>query len=110
MIGSLTNLSGIKLSFQETPTNMKLSTTVITDPMALDTENNLDGFIESYSNNPFIFSSFIKNAMFQKAHKNQIPTVVIVKLNKEIIGVAPLLLKQRAGIRYCEPLFDFWSP
>jgi predicted acetyltransferase len=88
---------------------VKLTTTVITDPMVLDTESSLDTFIENYSNIPFIFSSFIKNAMFQKANKNQTPTVVIVKLNKEIVGVAPLLLKHRVGMRYCEPLFDFWS-
>ena len=46
MIGSLLNLSGIKPSFQETPTNMKLSTTVVTDPTPLDPENNLDTFIK----------------------------------------------------------------
>jgi hypothetical protein len=89
--------------------NLRLSTIVITDPTELDKENNLDDFIESYSNIPFIFSSFIKNAMLQKTRKNQIPTVVIVKLDKEIVGLAPLLLKQRVGIRYCESLFDFWS-
>jgi hypothetical protein len=109
MIRSSTDLSGIVLSFQETHTNMKLTTIFITDPVALHKENNLDDFIESYSNIPFMFSSFMKNAMLQKTHNNQIPTIVIVKLNKEIIGVAPLLLKQRIGIRYCESLFEFWA-
>jgi hypothetical protein len=96
-------------SFKETRSNMKLSTTVITSPSAFDTENELDDFTEGYSDTPFMFSSFLKNAMYQKIHKNQIPTVVLFKINKKIIGVAPLLLKQRAGVRYCEPLFDFWS-
>jgi hypothetical protein len=78
---------------------MKISTKIITCPNEIiQIQKDLDTFLNSYSENPFILSPFIKYAMQSNIPRNSIPTVLVVKANERIIGLAPLLLRQRLGV------------
>jgi hypothetical protein len=88
---------------------MKLSIYAISDPNKLsDFQEQLDAFIIEKSTNPFILSAFIKQKMESKLPKGSIPLILVLTLQKEIVGVAPLLISKKLGIRFANFLFDFY--
>ncbi len=89
---------------------MKVSARIITNPEELsEDENDLDVFLKECSENPFTLLPFIRNAMERDASINQVPAIIIVRVDGEIVGLAPLILKRHLGIRYAEFLTEYWT-
>jgi hypothetical protein len=86
---------------------MKVQAQVITDPKELP-EDELEVFLKEYSPNPFMLFTFTRNLMSQNGGSNWAPVVIIVRVEEEIIGVAPLALKRYLGIRHAEFLGGYW--
>jgi hypothetical protein len=88
---------------------MNLSICAISDPNKLsEFQERLDAFIIEKSTNPFILSAFIKQKMESNLPKGSIPLILILTIQKKIVGVAPLLISKKLGIRLANFLFDFY--
>jgi hypothetical protein len=78
---------------------MKMLTKIITSSQELsEVENDLEVFLHNNSDNPFMLPSFIKNAVQQATLSHDVPTILVSRLNNEIIGIAPLVLRQSFSI------------
>jgi hypothetical protein len=89
---------------------MKVSARMITNPEELsEDENDLDVFLKEYSENPLMLLPFIRNAMNQNVSINQIPAIIIVRVDGEIVGLAPFILRRHLGMRYAEFLTQYWT-
>jgi Acetyltransferase (GNAT) domain len=87
---------------------LRFSIRAISDPRKIsEIEKELDPFIIKNSNNPFILSVFIKKRMELTSLKHSTPTVLVFMTDGKIIGVAPLLLREKFGIRFAELLFSY---
>jgi hypothetical protein len=81
----------------------------ISDPKGIsEIEEELDAFIIKNSRNPFMLSVFIKGMMESTLLKDSIPMVLVLMTDGKIIGVAPLLLRKKFGIRSATLLFNSW--
>lgn len=88
---------------------LRLSIHAISDPRKIfEIEEELDAFIIKNSKNPFVLSVFIKETMESTLQKGSIPIVLVFMTEGKIIGIAPLLLRKKIGIRFANLLFDFW--
>ncbi|MGD0329190.1 MAG: GNAT family N-acetyltransferase [Nitrososphaeria archaeon] len=89
---------------------MKVSARIITNTEELsEDENDLDVFLKEYGENPFMQLPFIRNAMDRNASITHIPAIVIVRVDGEIVGLAPLILRRNLGIRYARFLTEYWA-
>lgn len=91
---------------------LRLSIHAISDPRKIsEIDKELDSFIIKNSNNPFMLSVFIKKRMERALLKGSSPTVLIFMTDGKIVGIAPLLIRKKFGIRFVEWLFDYpYSP
>jgi hypothetical protein len=88
---------------------LRLSIHAISDPRKIsEIEEELDAFIIKNSRNPFMLSVFIKETMESTLRKDSIPIVLVLMTDGKIIGVAPLSLRKKFGIRFAKLLFEFW--
>jgi CelD/BcsL family acetyltransferase involved in cellulose biosynthesis len=91
---------------------LRLSIHAISDPRKIsEIEEELDAFIIKNSRNPFMFSVFIKKTMKSTLQKDSIPIVLVLMADGKIIGVVPLSLRKKFGIRFASFLFGYdYSP
>jgi hypothetical protein len=81
----------------------------ISDPKGIsEIEEELDAFIIKNSRNPFMLTAFIKKTIESALLEDSIPVVLVFMTDGKIIGVAPLSLRKKFGIRFATLLFDFW--
>ena len=81
----------------------------ILDPRKVsEIREELDAFIGKNSENPFLLSIFIKQTMETALRKDTIPIVLFFRTKGKIIGVVPLVIGKRFGVRFAAFLFDFW--
>jgi hypothetical protein len=94
------------------PTKIKLSFQAIVDPsIILGLKEEIDDFVNKWSKNPFLLSGFIIQSMKSNRVKGWTPIVLIIKTDGKIVGMAPLIMKKRLGIRFANfLLLDSWSP
>ncbi len=78
---------------------MRTTTELITRVERMESlENDLTAFLDNYTSTPFLLYPFLKNKM-KNIPNDSSPLILVVKHSDEIIGLAPLLLKQRFGFR-----------
>jgi hypothetical protein len=84
--------------------------TIITDPNHITKfEDQISSLVQKYGESPFALPSFLKLSMYEMLKPNYIPMVILVHKDQELIGLAPLILKNYYGIHYAEFLLEFWS-
>jgi len=88
---------------------LRLSIHAISDPREIsEIQAEMDSFITKNSENPFLLSVFIQKTMESNSRKGSTPIVLVLKIDGAIIGVVPILITKRLGIRLATFLFDFW--
>lgn len=88
---------------------MKILTKIITNPHELaEIEKDLDTFSNSYTKNPFMLYPFIKSAMQLNIRSDQIPIILVSKIDEKIIGLSQVLLKRHFGVRAATFLLHYW--
>jgi hypothetical protein len=71
-------------------------------------ESDLDEFVKNNSENPFALSAFVRARMKSTLPEKSFPEVLVLTASGKILGVAPLLIRKRMGVRFATLLFDFW--
>lgn len=91
---------------------MEFSILAISDPNKLSKiEKDVDLFINSLSESPFIFSAFTRQAMRRSLSQGHTPLLLIVTVERKIIGLAQLTLRKSFGLRFAESMFGYaYSP
>jgi hypothetical protein len=90
---------------------MQLSARVITKPEGLtEIEDELAVFVSCNSENPFLLPSFVKTAMCLFPSPNQVPIVLIVRCDDEIIGYCPMQLNRTRFGMHAQPLLGLIAP
>lgn len=59
-----------------------------------------DDFVRTYTENPFLLSSFLTKFVKYDSLRGWAPLILIFSAENQIVGVAPLATKKRFGIRY----------
>jgi hypothetical protein len=86
---------------------MKITSSIVTDVTEMAyLEKDLSTFLKSCNTNPFLLYPFIEYLML-KTPKDSIPTILVIKNDEKIIGLAPLVLKQHLGFREVTPLLKY---
>ena len=86
--------------------SMNLMITAFSDPKKL-AELKVDAFIEKYSENPFYLSAFLERQM-QNSADGSSPLMLIFRINETIVGVVPLLVTEKLGIRSAQFIYNFY--
>lgn len=77
----------------------------------LEIEDSWNKFIHQYSKNPFFFSEFIKQSMKFRRSNAETPLILVISANNLIIGIVPLIVKKKVGVRFAEFLLEnLFSP
>jgi hypothetical protein len=80
---------------------MTLSIQIISDLNALgQVSADWDNFLKIHSENPFLFTNFLFQVI--SSNPERIPLFLILRYNEKIIGLAPLHLTSKFGIRSAE--------
>lgn len=88
--------------------NLRLSIHAFSDTRELsEIAAELDAFIIKNSKNPFMLSVFIQEMMESTIQKGDTPKVLVFMADGKIVGVAPLSITKKFGIRFAELLFDY---
>ena len=90
------------------PADIKLSLYAISDPSKiLELEEVIDAFVNKWSKNPFLLGGFISQFITSNRLREGAPFVLVVKADEKIIGIAPLMIKKRLGMRFAQ-FFPSW--
>jgi hypothetical protein len=82
---------------------------MISDPSnILELEEILDDFVNKWSKNPFLLDRFLSQFIRSNRLKGGRPFVLVVKADKKIIGIAPLVIKNQLGMRFVEFFLSWW--
>lgn len=74
-------------------------------------EAELDAFLMNNTENPFILTESIADEMDSALVQHDIPVVLVFRDGKKIVGLSPLLFRQRLGVRFAQLLFGYdYSP
>jgi hypothetical protein len=86
---------------------MKLTITAFSDPEKLaGLKEEIDVFVEKYSENPFYLSVFLEKQMHSTNGLS--PFILIFKAYDRIVGLVPLLVTEKIGIRSAQFLYNFY--
>ncbi len=86
---------------------MGLSLEVISNPISLHKiQEESDLFVRQKSRNPFLLSAFLAQAMELNLQKGNKPLVIIFRKNEKILGLAPLLIKEKRSVRTVSMLLE----
>ena len=86
---------------------MKITSSIVTSVTELVyLEKDLTAFLNRCSSNPFLLYPFVEYSM-RNAPQGSIPTILIIKNDEKIIGLATLALKQYLGFRGVTPLLKY---
>jgi len=91
---------------------MVFSIRVISDSgKLLEIEDIWDSFINKYGENPLFLSRFIKQFMEFNRSKGCTPLILVISIYDRVIGIAPLILIEKFGVRFARFLLrDQFSP
>jgi hypothetical protein len=90
---------------------MQLSSRVITNPEGLaEIEDELAIFVSYNCENPFLLPSFVKTAMRLFPAPTQVPIVLFVRCDDEIIGYCPVQLNRTKFGMHAQPLLGLIAP
>lgn len=85
---------------------MMFSIKVITNgAQLLAIREEFDSFVWKWSENPFLLSPFILSGMELCHSRGRVPIIFMIYDSDRIVGMAPLLLRHKMGIRFSEFLF-----
>jgi CelD/BcsL family acetyltransferase involved in cellulose biosynthesis len=83
---------------------MTLSIQIISDLIALGRVSaDWDNFLKVHGDNPFLYTNFLFQVI--SSNPERIPLFLILRCNKKIIGLAPLHLTSKFGVRFAEFFF-----
>jgi hypothetical protein len=68
----------------------------------LEMEGAWNKFIKNCSENPFLLSGFIKQFMEFNCSKGWVPLVLVITAENKIVGISPLKMKKKLGIKIVE--------
>lgn len=86
-----------------------VSISVIKDPAELlEHERGWNSFVSKYSENPILLSGFIVKLMELSVSRGWTPLVLVIRKDKKIIGIAPLMTRKRLGVRIVRFLPRSW--
>ena len=82
-------------------TKIELTVYAISDPSKiLELADALDAFVNKWSKNPLLLGGFISQFMRSSRVRGWIPFVLVVKTDEKIVGIIPLMIKNRLGMRF----------
>lgn len=82
-----------------TASNDKISIRVISDTKGiLQMEREWDALVDISCRNPFLLSRFVKE-FIESSHKNWSPLILVISFKDTIIGIAPLMIRKKFGVR-----------
>lgn len=88
---------------------MKVTISAISDTKSLsDIRFELDAFTTKNSNEPFYLHTFLERQIQTTLSKGSIPIILILRVEKNIAGVVPLVINQKAGVRSIKFLYDYY--
>jgi len=88
---------------------MSISTEIIADPTKLAAmENDLDDFVYSWSENPFLSSPFLKTSLGGATSTARFPIALIVKVHGKTVGLTSLFIHRLFGINYAISYSGWW--
>jgi len=91
------------------PADIELSLHAISDPFKiLELEGALDAFVNKLSKNPFLLEGFLSQFIRSNRLRGGTPFVLVVKADKNFIGIAPLVIKKQLGMRFAEFFPNWW--
>lgn len=70
-------------------------------------KDELNAFISNNSINPFIFAESIIDEMDSVMDRHAFPAVLVFKVREKIVGVSPLLFREKFGVRSAQLLFAY---
>ena len=90
-------------------TKTKLSLVTISDPSKiLELREELDAFVNKWSNNPFLLSGFISQFMRSNRITGWTPCFLVAKADGKIVATAPLMIKKSLGMRFARFFPNLW--
>jgi hypothetical protein len=88
---------------------VKVSICVVSDPNKLhQIEGIWNTLINGYSKNPFLLSGFIKQFMKFNHSMEWTPLVLVISVDNKIVGLSPLKMKRKFGVRFVKFLPSAW--
>jgi hypothetical protein len=88
---------------------VKASICVISDSNKLhEIEGTWNQLIGRCSKNPFLLSGFIKQFMEFNRLKRWVPLVLVISVDNKIVGISPLKIKRKFGVRFAKFLLNPW--
>jgi hypothetical protein len=91
------------------PVDIELSLHAISGPSKiLELGKSIDDFVNKWSKNPFLLGGFTSQFMKSSRSRGWTPFVLVVKADKKIIGIAPLVIKKQLGMRFAEFFPSWW--
>jgi CelD/BcsL family acetyltransferase involved in cellulose biosynthesis len=72
-------------------------------------EKEFDDFAWKWSENPFLFSVFIKGVAGLSRLRGWIPLILVIYDSDKIVGMAPLAMRKKFGICFAQFLFNEYS-
>jgi CelD/BcsL family acetyltransferase involved in cellulose biosynthesis len=73
--------------------------TISSSRQLLEIETEWNEFIIAHSENPFLLSEFLKLYMDQNQLKGRTPLLLVLSIDRTIVGVATLMIQKRFGFR-----------
>ena len=87
---------------------MSFSVSAVSDPMKIsEIHEELDEFLIKKCKNPFISSTSIKEEMESNTLNNSFPLILFFKNKSQMVGLAPLVVRRKHGIRFAQMLFGY---
>lgn len=68
----------------------------------------MNRLVDKYGENPFCLSEFIKQSMEFYRSTGWTPIVLVMSADKKIVGIAPLIIKKRFGVRFARFVGRSW--
>ena len=79
---------------------MPISVTVVTEPDRLkDLEDTWNRFIHNNATNPFFLTGFVNQLMAFRRSKGWSPMLLVLFIDRTLVGIAPLMTMAKFGIR-----------
>jgi len=89
---------------------MSVSSKILVDPVNLaDLEQDLDDFVFTWGENPFLLSAFLRTSLETIRSANSFPAVLIVKVAGKVVGLASLSIHRFMGISYANSMLGWWA-
>ncbi len=75
--------------------------------MLVEIQKELDNFLISNGSNPFVLSEFLKMKFEDVLVEDVVPLILVLRVDGNIVGVAPISIRKKFGLRFVKMLFSF---